>query len=378
MTSMVPFFEKSRAWIELDMTALQHNISMLYAQLPKGCTLMPVVKANAYGHGSVLIAQELNRSGIRAFCVATVAEAVELREHGITGEILILGYTHPQQFDLLLQYNLTQTVINYEYAQMLNTIGQPIPVHIAVDTGMNRLGESWKHYDRILTIFQMHNLRVTGIFTHLCADDSMKSESQTFTQKQAAFFQSLMNQLHAHGYFPKAHSLDSYGLLNYSQFGGAYARVGIALYGVLSNYEDLSICPVPLYPVLSVKARVVLTKEIHAGENVGYGLAYTAKQDKRLALIAIGYADGVPRCLSCGNGDVLINGQSAPIVGQICMDQMTVDISNIPNVHSGDIAVILGKSGNREITAYDLAEKCGTITNELLSRFGSRLIRTLK
>ena len=152
-------------------------------------------------------------------------------------------------------------------------------------------------------------------------------------------------------------------------------RIGIALYGVLSSRANLESCPFTLHPVLSVKARVVLTKDLHAGEAAGYGLQYKAASSRKIAVLSIGYADGIPRALSCGHGYVLINGSKAEIVGRICMDQMLVDITEMPGVKSGDIAVLIGQSGECEITAYDLAEQCNTITNELLSRLGSRLIR---
>ena len=372
------FFEKGRAWIELNMDNLRHNVESLCALLPNGCELMPAVKADAYGHGAVLIAQELNKLGVQAFCVATVDEAVELRHRGIQGEILILGYTHPRQFDFLIRYGLTQTVVDFEYAKLLSDCGKPVRVHIAVDTGMHRLGERCEDFDRILSMFRMKNLNVTGIFTHLCVGDSGKAEDKAFTAKQAASFRRLIDQVHQWGYAPKAHSLSSYGLLNYPEYGGAYARIGIALYGVLSNQEDLERCPLNLLPVLSVKARVVLIKDLFAGEGAGYGLEYVAEHDRKIAVVSIGYADGIPRSLSCGHGKVLINGGEAPIIGRICMDQMIVDVTDVANVSSGDTAVIIGKSGDREITAYDLAKEAGTITNELLSRLGSRLVRTDK
>lgn len=152
-------------------------------------------------------------------------------------------------------------------------------------------------------------------------------------------------------------------------------RIGIALYGVLSSCANLESCPFTLHPVLSVKARVVLTKDLHAGEAAGYGLQYKVASSRKIAVLSIGYADGIPRALSCGHGYVWMNGSKAEIVGRICMDQMLVDITEIPGVKSGDMAVLIGQSGECEITACDLAEQCNTITNELLSRLGSRLIR---
>ncbi|MCM1253000.1 MAG: serine racemase VanT catalytic subunit [Clostridium sp.] len=367
---------KDRAWIELDMKNLRENVHALESLLPQDCKLMPVVKADAYGHGAVSISKELNRLGVNSFCVAAISEGITLRQNGIKGDILILGYTHPDCFPLLRKYRLTQSVIDFSYARLLNSYGRKIKVHIKIDTGMRRLGERAERIKEICQIFHCENLIIEGIYTHLCADETKTEPNRAFTLKQAHSFFDVISELKAHGYIcKKIHLLASYGLINYPEYAGNYARVGIALYGVLSSRTDIKNCPISLYPVLSVKARIALTKDLYAGETAGYGLQYTAKSDKKIAVLSIGYADGIPRSLSCENGKVLINGANAPVIGQICMDQMLVDITDIPNVKSGDIAVIIGKSGQKEITAYDLAEKSGTITNEILSRLGARLSR---
>ncbi|MGE4353838.1 MAG: serine racemase VanT catalytic subunit [Oscillospiraceae bacterium] len=371
-------FCRSRAWIELDRDALRHNVGVLQKLLPEGCELMPAVKANAYGHGAVLISRELSRLGVKAFCVATVQEGIELRENGIAGEILILGYTHPMQFPLLYRYNLTQTVIDLPYAEMLDQYGQKVKAHIAVDTGMHRLGEAYKNIENICKIFYLHNLKIEGIYTHLCADDTKSPEDSAFTMEQGRAFYNVVSQLGERGFgYPKTHLLASYGLINYPALGGDYARVGIALYGVLSTRIDMERCALSLRPVLSVKARVTALKALRKGEAAGYGLQFVADQDTRIAVLAIGYADGIPRSLSCGVGNVLIHGCKAPIAGCICMDQILIDISNIPNVKAGDAAVIIGQSGDEKITACDLAEQTGTISNEILSRLGERLQREI-
>ena len=365
-----------RAWIEIDRDNLRKNVTALTRLLPQGCELMPAVKANAYGHSAVLIAKELNKLGINSFCVATILEGIELRRHGIKGEILILGYTHPVQFSMLRKYLLTQTVIDYSYAQLLNSYGKKIKVHLKVDTGMHRLGERSEKIREICGIFNFPNLVIQGIFTHLCCDETKSEQDTKFTLAQAAAFYGVVSELNKCGYScGKIHLLSSYGLINYPEFAGNYVRVGIALYGILSNRTDLENCPVKIYPVLSLKARVALTKDVYAGEAAGYGLQYIADGKKRIAILAIGYADGVPRALSCGHGKVLINGKEAPIIGRVCMDQTLIDITGISNVKSGDVAVFIGRCGESEITVYDLAEESGTITNEILSRLGSRLSR---
>ena len=370
----------SRAWIELDLDALRQNVALLRKCVPDGCRLMPAVKANAYGHGAIPIARELNRLGIDCFCVACAAEGIELRKAGITGEILILGYTHPTEFSLLRHYRLTQTVTDYAYAEKIQQSGIRLHIHIAVDTGMHRLGIRCEDVEHIAAVYQMKNLLVDGIFTHLSACDSAAPDCHAFTESQILAFRQVIKALSQKGISCKGiHLLSSYGMLNYPEAAESYVRPGIALYGLFSTEADTrnlhEICP--LEPVLSLKARVASVRALYAGESVGYGLAFTADHDMQVAVLSIGYADGLPRELSCGNGSVLIDGQRAPIVGRICMDQTLIDVSRIPDVKQGDTAVLIGVSGSEQITAGELAGKCHTIANELLSRLGSRLERIM-
>jgi serine/alanine racemase len=335
---------------------------------------MPAIKADAYGHGAILVARELNRLGVHAFCVASAQEGVCLRKARVRGEILVLGYTHPTDFHLLRRYRLTQTAIDRAYAEALNRYGHRLRVHAAIDTGMRRLGERAEHADDILALFRLPNLRVTGIFTHLCVSDGTSPADRAFTLRQARALEKVVRDLAAHGVRrPKTHLLASSGVLHFPELGGDYARVGIALYGILSTRAE--VCPVALKPVLSLKARVASVRVILEGEGAGYGLSYIARQDGKIAALAIGYADGVPRALSGGTGKALIRGRIVPIIGRICMDQTLVDVTAVPDVRSGDIAVLIGADGYERISAYDLAEAAGTITNEILSRLGARLER---
>ncbi len=373
------FPQQSRAWIELDTENLRHNLAALKSLLPPGCALMCVLKANAYGHGAVLLARLLNRLGINDFCVATLSEGISLRRNGIWGEILILGYTHPDQFPALAKYRLTQTVLDESYARQLNACNRKLNVHLKIDTGMHRLGERPEKLEELYRIFHYDNLRITGTYTHLCAADSDSPVDIALCASQEKAFRQAVLSLEKRGCdCGRLHLLASHGLIRYPKWANDLARAGIALYGVLSSRADLENCPIRLRPVLSLKARVAQVKEIRAGEGVGYGLKYVAKQDGMIAVLSIGYADGIPRSLSCGRGKVLIRQRKAPIVGLICMDQLFVDITGIPGVTAGDIAVLIGRDGTAEITAYDLAEGDGTITNEILSRLGSRLERVLR
>ncbi len=365
-----------RAWVELDREALAHNVAVLRRLLPPHCTLMPAVKANAYGHGAVPVARELNRLGLQAFCVATAQEGAELRAGGVQGEILVLGYTHPQQARLLHQNHLTQTVVDHSYGMALEAQNVPLEVHLKLDTGMHRLGEGSDRVDTLVPLFACRNLKVTGAFTHLCAAGTASPEDRAFTLSQGRAFCTALARLEAQGCpIPKRHLLSSYGLLHYPELGGDYARVGIALYGVLSSPADLTRCPVTLRPVLSLKAQVAQVRTLEAGEQAGYDLQFTAQRPTKLAVLTIGYGDGLPRSLSCGVGAALVGGRKAPIAGRVCMDQTLVDVTDCPPVAPGDTAVLIGTSRGLEITACDLAKETGTIANEILSRLGARLER---
>lgn len=371
----------SRAWIELDLSALRQNVRILQDCVPKDCKLMPAVKADAYGHGAFPIARELNRIGIEDLCVACAAEGVGLRNAGITGNILILGYTAPEDFELLFRYRLTQTVLDFSYAEKLQAYGLPLSVHIAVDTGMHRLGIRCEDIALIRRVCHMKNLSVDGIFTHLSACDSPADECRRFTSDQIQAFHQVIDTLKNEGISCRGiHMLSSYGIFHYPEEAADYVRPGIALYGLLSTAEDTAAIRdrYPLQPVLSLHARISSVRSLCAGEAAGYGLAFTTDHDMKLAVLSIGYADGLPRALSCGRGAALIGGVRVPIIGRICMDQTLVDVSGVPDVKQGDTATLIGISGAEEITACEIAATCRTITNELLSRLGKRLTVTVR
>ena len=368
-------YQKGRAWIELNMNHLLHNVTALKALLPAQCAMMPAVKANAYGHGAALIGKALQKNGIRSFCVASVSEAIALRNAGITGEILVLGYTTPHQFTDLAAYSLTQTVVDYPYARELSSFGTPISVHVGIDTGMHRLGEPSENREAIRSMWSLKNLKITGVFSHLCASDGTTNTERDYTRKQIQKFQSVVAYLHRHGIRDfKTHLQGSYGVLNYPQLSFDYARIGIALYGAYSSPDDQTAAQIDLRPVLTLKARIECVRLLHDGESVGYGLDYTAVREMRIAAVSIGYADGIPRDLS-NKGYVLVNGQRAKMIGRICMDQLLIDVSEITQAAAGDEVVLIGKCGDQEIAASEFAAYAGTISNEILSRLGERLER---
>lgn len=363
-----------RAWIEIDLKNLEHNVRQLKSIMPTDCELMAVVKAEAYGHGAFHIATHLQKIGVKAFAVATIDEGIHLRHYGITGEILILGYTCPSRATELRRYNLIQTLIDYDHAIAMDAQGMEIRSHIKIDTGMHRLGFDAADFGKVCNTIMLPHIRVEGMYTHLCVSDGLNDGDIQFTKQQVEKFNGLLRFLSPIGFQrPKIHIQSSYGLLNYPDMNCDYARVGITLYGVYSSADDKTNRKPDLRPVLALRSRVISIRVIPAGESVGYGRAFTAQQDTRIAVIPIGYADGVPRNLSCGKGAVLINGHKAPIIGRICMDQLTVDITNIPDVKAGMLATLIGKDGDSEISAVEMAANAGTITNEILSRLGQRL-----
>lgn len=355
-----------RAWKEIDLGALRENAMALKRLCPENCSLMAVVKADAYGHGAFEVATTLEKSGVRYFAAATIDEGIELRRYGIKGEILILGFTSPDRAWELGKYRLTQTVVGLEHAMALENAGVKLNVHLKIDTGMHRLGFSADDIDSIKRCFELNKLRVTGVFSHLCVSDGNDDESVAFTEKQIASFNEVLEKLGNRAGNLKVHIQSSYGLLNYGDIKCDYARVGIALYGVYSSAGDKPKANIALRPVMSIKARVAQVKSVQCGETVGYGRCFKAEEERRIAVVTIGYADGIPRNFS---GNVLICGKAAPVAGRICMDQMCVDVTDIPDVKTGETVTLMGG----ENTAEKIANNTETITNELLSRLGTRL-----
>lgn len=363
-----------RGYIEIDLNNLEHNVKVLQKVVPPRCELMAVVKAKAYGHGAYEMTTHMSKLGIKAFAVATIEEGIELRRYGISGEILILGYTEPTRAKELHKYDLIQALIDYEYALLLNKQGYDIKSHIKIDTGMHRLGFDVKDSEIVSCVLAMKHIRVCGIYTHLCTADSLEEKDVEFTNMQIKRFYNLLNSLEQKGItLPKIHIQSSYGLLNYPELKCDYVRLGIALYGVLSTPDYKTKLQLDLRPVLSLKSTVALLRIIRKGDSVGYGRAFVADRDTVIAIIPIGYGDGLPRNLSCGKSYVLINGHKAPIVGRICMDQFAVDVTDIPDIKVGGTVTLIGQDENEEILAPMVAQNSGSITNELLSRMGERL-----
>ena len=371
--------EKSRAWIELDMKHLAHNVAEFKRMLPEDCKMMPAVKANAYGHGASEMAGELQKLGIDAFCVASMEEGIELRRDGIKGEILVLGYTDPAAAKTLLDYQITQTIIDEKYGKQLESYaakeGGRLPVHIGVDTGMHRLGIPWDAYERLCAMWKLPHLEVRGVYSHLCVSDGEEEKEIAFTKTQIARFDETVAYLRTQIKKPfAAHLQGSYGVLNYPECHYDYARVGIALYGILSSRTLIPKSAKGLLPVLSLHSVITSIRELNPGEGAGYGLDFVAAKKSRIAAVAIGYADGIPRNLS-GRGMALLHGKRVTIVGRVCMDQLLLDVTGVPDAAPEDEVLFIGGQGAEKISAEEFAGWSDTISNEIVSRLGARLGR---
>ena len=371
---MYPEKKPGRAWLEISLENIKWNYRQIETMLPEGCRVMAVVKADAYGHGAGQVALALQEIGCELFSVASLEEGIGLRTAGIRGDILILGYTMPRDAFLLKRYGLIQTLVDEAHANALFQNVASIRAHLAVDTGMNRLGISYKDREAIVRVLKEHP-KIEGIYSHMSAADGTASQDKIFTKEQIAHFTELCSFLDQSGLTGlQRHMQSSYGILFYPMQGMSYVRPGIALYGCASNHTTESL-GLPLKPALCLKSRIGCIRTVEAGEFVSYGRAYEAKEIRRVAVLAVGYADGLPRSLS-GRGSALVRGRRAPIIGRICMDQTILDVTDIPDAEAGDIATWIGTDGKEEIKAVEMAECAGTITNELLSRLGGRLTKT--
>lgn len=365
--------KKDRAWIEINLENLENNINEIKKNIRSQTKIMAIVKANAYGHGMINIAKKLNEIGIEDFAVATLAEGIKLRENNIRGNILILGYTDIKDIEYVNKYNLIQTIVDYEYALKINKIklNEKIKTHIKINTGMNRIGEGFENIEKIVQIYQMENIKVLGIFSHLSVSDSLDEKDVKFTENQINNFFSCIDKIRSYGYNVGAtHLQASYGILNYPEIKCDYVRPGIIMYGNYSTKGDNTKIKINMKPVLSLKAHITSVKQIKKGEAVSYGRTYIAEETKKIATVCVGYADGYPRSLSNKKAKVLVNDEYAEIIGRICMDQLIIDVTNLKNIKQGDIVTLIGQE--KEILAEELSYKAETITNDLLCRLGDR------
>jgi len=367
--------EDRRSWTEIDLGVLKHNYGIYKAaQAVPGTRIMAVVKADAYGHGALEVARTLAQVGVMDYAVATVDEAVALRTAGIQGQILVLGYTPADQMRRIYDNGITQTLLSKEYAALVAGQGLRIKAQFAIDTGMHRIGLDAGDLDGCEKVIRQYasQFELTGCFTHLCIADTDTAAAQAFTHKQISAFNRLAKRL-ADMKMPYMHCMNSIGGLRYSSNYNDMVRLGVILYGLRPDYAN--ILPDGIQPVLSWKSVVSMVKVVKANETVGYGRTYTAAHAMTVATVSTGYADGFDRRLS-NNGFVLVNGQKAPVIGRVCMDQFMIDVTNVTGGIGIDTTVtILGTDGRQRITADDMAHMIGTIGYEVVCGITPRVTR---
>ncbi len=339
---------------------------------------MIVTKADAYGHGDVRVAWKLIREGVSLIAVSNIDEAIVLRKAGVEAEILILGYTSPKHAKTLVSNNITQALVSKEYAYELKETGYPVKCHLAIDTGMNRIGIRAENAEKCEALIRdlYGTLELTGMFTHLCVADSTVEEDIEYTSKQLDLFNVIAKRV-SYLRLPFVHCLNSSGGLQYADSDkyteiNKIVRLGIILYGLKPSVQV--VLPEGIKPAVTWKSVISLVKDLYPGDTIGYGRTYKAEKRLRVATISTGYADGYNRLLS-NKGFVLIEGKKAPIIGRVCMDQLMVDVTEIPEAQMGHEVILLGRSGNLEFTADDMATMVESIGYEIMCDISKRVQR---
>lgn len=370
-----------RAWAEISLDNLSHNYTQLRKQVPGGCRFLGVVKADAYGHGAVPVSHHLRDLGADYLAVSNLEEAIQLRRGDIKLPILILGYTPPIYAEDMAEMGICQEVHCYDYACQLNAklngTDRRLNIHIKVDTGMSRLGffadDSDKTLTELIAVSHLSNLHMEGIFTHFPAADSHKPEDKAFTIMQFDRFTKLLNDLSAAGVRPELrHCANSAACIAYPEFAMDMIRAGIATYGISPSDELENV--LPLRPVMSLRTTISQIRTFPAGVSVSYGRTYTTTKSQRIAVLAIGYADGLSRVFS-NNISFLLHGKRVPVVGRICMDMCMVDVSDEPSAKVGDVVTVFGHDGDACIPCEALSRQLGTIPYEILCGINKRIPR---
>ncbi len=372
-----------RSWVEISLDNIASNVAAVKEKLSENVELSAVVKSDAYGHGAKNVSREMDEAGVDRFCVSNFNEALVLRDSGIKKPIIILGYTPPEYAEWLSKLNVIQTVVDKEHAMNISEAAAKakviVDVHIKLDTGMGRLGMNARNLEstcrEIVDIASMRNLYACGLYTHFAVADNLKDFGKSYTEAQRKLFVSIAGRLAQLGErFNTLHCSNSAGLLFYPEFNHNMVRAGIALYGVSPTGVPLS--DIELKPVMSLKSTVSMVKPLRVGESVSYGCTYTAQKEITVAVVGIGYADGVPRVLS-NKGYCYINDTKVPIVGTICMDMLMIDVSQVEGgVKTGDIVTFFGD--DCPITVEAVAKQCGTIGYEILCSISRRVPRVYK
>lgn len=366
-----------RTWAEIDLDSLKNNYNAYRALIPPQTEIMCVVKASCYGHSDRAAAPFLqNELGVKSFAVSNLDEAVRLRKMDVTGDILILGYTAPEEAPELEKYNIIQAILDTDYAKRLSAYAEnKVRCHAAVDTGMARIGlrgTAEEIADGLCAVASMEKLSLEGAFTHYAVADSLSEDCAAYTKAQTELLFSAAEIARGRGLRLKTvHSLNSAGGLFHYDKRSALARLGIILYGLTPD-PALSLPP-EIKPVMSLRSTVSQVKEIEAGETVSYGRTYTAPRRMKIATVACGYADGYPRALS-NKGEILVHGKRCAITGRVCMDQFMCDVTGT-DVKPGDTVTLIGEECGDRITADDIAALTGTIGYEIVCGISERVPR---
>ena len=371
-----------RTWAEVSLDNLEHNYRAIKNHIPEGCRFLGVMKADAYGHGAVPLSHALCELGAEYLAVSNLEEAVQLRRGGVRAPMLILGYTPASFADTMVFMDITQEVHSLEYAKELDTAlagtNYILNVHLKLDTGMTRIGFFAYDHERtlpeLLEVCGLPHLHVEGVFTHFCVADSKAPEDEAFTRTQYARFTAMLDALAAHGIRPELrHCASSGATILYPELSLDMVRPGIATYGHAPSEDAEGI--LDLRPLMTVRTTVAQLREIPAGTSISYGRTYTAERDMRVAVLPIGYADGLSRGLS-GKVSFRIRGKMARSVGRICMDMCMVDVSEIPEIRVGDEAALFGYDTDGTLLPCErIAQQAGTISYEILCGISKRIPR---
>lgn len=366
-----------RTWAEVDLDALAHNYERIRRHVGEKTKLLGVIKADAYGHGAVPVAKELEALGASYLAVSNIDECEEVRLGGVTLPVLMLGFTPADQAERILELDMTQAVQSLDIAKAFSAAavkcGKKMKVHIKLDTGMGRLGFlcDEEHFDEslqdILAVLRLPGLDVEGVFTHFCVADEEGEENVAFTRTQHERFLRMIDAAEARSgfHFRLRHCCNAGGIVCYPEWAGDMVRCGIILYGSGSLAEKMG-----MEPVMSLKTRVATVRDLAPGTSVSYGRTYFTERESRIAVLPIGYADGLHRTLS-NRMEVLTPYGRAKQVGRICMDMCMIDVTDLPEVKSGDEVEIFGKN----VLCAEDAAACGTIPYELLCAVSKRVPR---
>lgn len=359
-------------YVEIDLEAIRWNLGQIQRKVSP-TKVMAAVKADAYGHGLLEVAELAVAHGVEHFGVARPEEGIQLRKHGIEASILVFGGFFDDNIDQLLQHDLELTLFDLPRARLLSDRArrrnQVAKVHIKVDTGMGRVGVPWQQVvDFTKQILELENIEVVAVYTHFAASDS---EDKTFAVKQLQRFKTAIDELEKEGIrIPLKHAANSGAVLDMPDSYFDLVRPGVSLYGYYPSLETSG--SIPLKPAMRVKSRVIAIKEVQAETPISYNMTYHTKERTKIATVSIGYGDGYNRLLS-NKGEALIGGRRYPVVGRVCMDQITVDVGPDSAVEVGDEVVLLGPQGREEITIWEMCNKLNTIPYEVTCWFSARL-----